>query len=78
MKYVSYAERQGLEKGIEQGAKKSLRTVLEAKFGAEGTALMERLGETSDLDRLDSLTRAAAVAASLEDIRGLFEAPNGG
>src|SRR5262249_44650612 len=65
MKYVSFAERQGIEKG----ARKSLESVLDAKFGAEGKALIERLAETTDLDRLDSLTRAAAVARSLDDIR---------
>jgi hypothetical protein len=36
-----------------------------------------RLAESTDLDRLDALTRAAAVARSLDDIRALFEASNG-
>jgi hypothetical protein len=73
MKYVSFAERQGIEKGALQG----LRSVLEAKFGAEGVALLERLGEISDLVRLDTLTREAALARSLDEIRGRFENSNG-
>jgi hypothetical protein len=81
MKYVSFAERQGIEKGIEKGiergARKALETVMEAKFGPEGKALVQRLGESTDLARLDALTRAAALALSLDDVRRDFEAPNG-
>jgi hypothetical protein len=73
MKYVSFAEREGIEKGV----LKSLRAVMEAKFGSEGLALVERLGETTDLARLDALTRAAAVAQSVEEVRGQFETSNG-
>jgi hypothetical protein len=81
MKYVSFAERQGIEKGIEKGekrrARKSLETVMEAKFGPEGKALVQRPDESTDLDRLDALTRAAALALSLDDVRRDFEAPSG-
>jgi hypothetical protein len=77
MKYVSFAERSGIEQGEIKRARTSLKSVLEAKFGAEGLALFERLGEITDLDRLDALTRAAAVALSPDQIRDLFEPPNG-
>ncbi len=71
------AEREGIKKGIEEGAFKGLRAVMEAKFGAEGLALVERLVESMDLARLDALTRAAALARSVEDIRAQFGTPNG-
>jgi hypothetical protein len=73
MKYVSFAERQGEL----QEARKNLAAVMAAKFGAEGTALVQRLGETTTLARLEGLLCAAALARSLEDVRAQFETPNG-
>jgi hypothetical protein len=77
MKYVSFAERQGIEKGEKQEARKNLRAVMNAKFGADGIALVDALGEGADLARLESLLTAAALARSFDDIRADFESTNG-
>ncbi len=81
MNYVSFAEREGIKKGIEQGeiqgARKILETVMAAKFGDKGRAMVLRLSQTTDLARLNALSRAAALATSLDDIRAAFERPNG-
>jgi hypothetical protein len=81
MTYISFAERYGREQGIEQGevqgARKTLEAIMTAKFGAEGTALVQRLGQTADLARLNELSCAAALAISLDDVRALFENHNG-
>ena len=73
MKYVSFAERQGIKKG----ARKILEAAMEAKFGAEGKALVQRLYQSTDLARLEALARAAALAGSLDEARSHFEGPNG-
>ena len=63
MKYVSYAERTGAGRG----AKHSLRVLMKAKFGEEGAALVDSLGEGIDFPRFDDLITAAAVNASVAD-----------
>jgi hypothetical protein len=60
-----------------QEAKKTLRTVMKAKFGDEGTALVDSLGEGADQARLESLLTAAAVALTLDEVRGHFHLSNG-
>jgi hypothetical protein len=77
MKYVSFAEQQGIEKGEMQGARKTLEAIMAAKFGEEGKALVQSLGEHTDLARLNALSCAAALTSSLDDLRAGFETPNG-
>jgi hypothetical protein len=73
MKYVSYAERTGEVKG----AKKSLRTLMKAKFGEEGAALVDSLDEGIDFLRLESLITAAGLKNDLDELRPLFHSTNG-
>lgn len=80
MTYISYAERKGMEKGLEKGLEQGraegirlgLRAIVETKFGAAGVALVDQLPETTDVAKLDGLTRAAAKATTLDDLRPLF------
>jgi hypothetical protein len=73
MKYVSFAERQGEL----QEARKNLLAVMKAKFGDEGIALVDSLGEGADQARLESLLTAAALALTLDEVRGRFHPSNG-
>ncbi len=74
--YITYAERVGLEKGIEQGERtallRTLRTSLKAKFGEEGEALLAQLPEQAPLARLEELALLVAVATTLDALRPHF------
>jgi hypothetical protein len=76
MSYISFAERQGIEKGIEQGERagllRGLRALLEARFGPEGAALVDRLGEQPEPGRIESLTRVASTVRTLDELRPHF------
>jgi predicted transposase/invertase (TIGR01784 family) len=58
-----------------EGAKTSLRTLVEAKFGIEHGALIDRLGANVDLATLQKLVAEVARANSLEQILPLFPTP---
>ncbi len=73
MKYVSYAERTGAVRG----AKHILRTMMKAKFGEEGAALVDSLSEGIDYPQLETLTTEAVLKNDLKDLRPLFHSGNG-
>jgi hypothetical protein len=80
MPYVTFAERYGMEKGLEQGRKegerlgllKGLRGMLKLKFGEAGEALMPELERQDDPATLRSVTDAVESAASPDDLRRLL------
>jgi hypothetical protein len=81
MNYISYAEREGIRKGVLKGefqeAKKILLAVMHAKFGPEAVALVYSLGERGSQDRMESLIVAAALAPTLESVRIQFDSSHG-
>ncbi len=77
--YITFAERLGMEKGIEKGARESslrvLRASLKAKFGADGEALLAQLPEQTPLSRLEDLALQVSVATALDTLRPHFTQP---
>lgn len=71
--YTSWEERgieiglaQGLEQGLELGEVKSLKVVLEARFGPASTALFERL-DALPWRKVETLLALAATVGSLRE-----------
>jgi hypothetical protein len=71
MSHVTFAEIYGREKGI----KEMLREALVAKFPQEGPALAEEFKDEQDVERLESLHRAAVLAQSPDDFRSRASSP---
>ncbi len=59
----------GIEKGVEKGRYSAIRLMLDARFGGEGSALMERVGTIHDAALLDKLLVTVGTAKSLEEVR---------
>jgi hypothetical protein len=75
MSHVTFAEIYGREKGIKEGFRESLREALVAKFPQEGPALAAEYKDEQDVERLESLLRAAVLAQSPDDFRSRASSP---
>ena len=66
-------EARGLERGLEQGQIKTLKTTiadtLELRFGANAEAMMNELISISNADFLRALQRHAVVCNSLDEFQ---------
>ena len=62
----------GIEKGIEQGIRKgiikSLRDVLEVRFGEVPESLLDGIEQTKSVEELEALHRRALTATSIEQV----------
>jgi len=67
MPFVSFFEEYAAEQGVVQEARRSLLTVLEARFGEIPEALRDRLSALNDTNRLRQLPQQADVSASLAE-----------
>lgn len=65
--FEEYAAELAAEQGVVQEARRSLLTVLEARFGEIPEALRDRLSALNDTNRLRQLLQQAAVSASLAE-----------
>ncbi len=65
---ITRSERNGIKKGREEGRRRSIVDVSEARFGAPASDLEAALERVSSSDALKRLTRLAATAASLEEL----------
>ena len=70
MKFVSFAEQVGLEKG----RKEAIALGLRLKFGPAGSALMPQVEKVKELDALQAICEAIEPAVSLDDVRKLIPA----
>lgn len=52
-----------------RGIQKAIQDALEAKFGSEGLAIMPRIREIKDSDRLREILKMAWTASSLEEFQ---------
>ena len=66
MRFITYAERSGLEKGKIKGKQESIEVALELRFGEAAPALMPRVRELNDLARLEKLLQVAKYAPLAE------------
>ena len=85
MTYVTYAERVGVEKGIQlgrvegrvEGEREGLRAAielgLELKFGAAGLRLYPELAQVTDNDALHAIVAALKQPVSLEELRRIVK-----
>jgi hypothetical protein len=85
MPYVTSIERLGIEKGLEEGLKKGreegeaiglrkgIALAVKIKFGAAASSLLPLVDKVSDLTVLRTLHDAIPDAATMEDLRKLFE-----
>ena len=73
MPFVTFAERYGREMGEITGVVKAIETVLKLRFPKAVSALMPRLLEVKDVDRVQHLLEVA-LTASLDEIETAIEA----
>ncbi len=73
MPFVTFAERYGREMGEITGVVKAIETVLKLRFPTSVSALMPRLLEVKDIDRVQHLLEVALIA-SLDEIETAIEA----
>ena len=66
-------QKAGLERGRLEALRGTLAAGLEAKFGASGAQLKERVASIEDPARLDKLVVAFAMAPSIADFMREFE-----
>ncbi|MBI4607085.1 MAG: hypothetical protein HY721_34405 [Planctomycetes bacterium] len=73
MPYLARFEREAFERGIVIGRRKvlleSIELGLNLRFGREGLALLPKVQELEDLDRLRALQRTTFKARSLEAVK---------
>jgi hypothetical protein len=72
MTYITSVERRGIEKGRQEEARRALRRVLERRFGAAASDVVERLEGVRDVAKLEALLDQAITAASPDEIRALL------
>jgi len=81
MTYVTYAERVGVEKGIQlgrvegerEGLLAAIELGLELKFGAAGLRLYPELAQVTDNDALHAIVAALKQPVSLEELRRIVK-----
>jgi hypothetical protein len=82
MPYLSFIERQALERGLEKGEEKGLGKALgwylETKYGAEGLAWLAAAGDLGGEARLKDLCERIFLADTPEKVRALLVPPPGG
>jgi hypothetical protein len=61
------------ERGFRRAIQNAIQDGLEAKFGAEGLAIMPRIREIKDADRLRELLKLAWTASSLKEFQGQIQ-----
>ena len=74
---ITRSELKGIKKGREEGRRRSIMDVAEARFGGAVPELEAALERVSNPDALKRLTRLAATAASLEELLGAVRAEGG-
>lgn len=72
MTYITSVERRGIEKGREEEAQRALRRVLERRFGAAASDLVDQLAGVHDLARLEALLDLAITAVGPDEVRALL------
>jgi hypothetical protein len=74
--YITSVERIGIEKGRQEGlqeeARRMLRHVLERRFGAVPTELLDQLESVRDVAKLEALHDLALTATSPDELRALL------
>ncbi len=75
---ITRSELKGIKKGREEGRRRSIVDVAEARFGAPALELEAALDRVSSPDALKRLTRLAATAASLEELLEAVQAESAG
>ena len=64
--FITYAERRGMEQGEIKGKQESIEVALELRFSDAAPALMPRVRQVNDLDRLEQLLQVAKKAPLAE------------
>jgi hypothetical protein len=67
------ASRGGEQRGEIKGLLKGIESILRVKFGAEGLALLPRVQQLTDPERLDRFRQSAEVATSVEELGKLLD-----
>ena len=76
MVYLADFEQKALEKGIEQGIEqgirkgviKSLREVLQVRFGEVPESLLDGIEQTKSVEELEALHKRALTATSIDQV----------
>jgi hypothetical protein len=69
MPYVTSWEQLARQEGIVQGAVEMLRQALEVRFGEVPAALLEKIQQCQDVDKLRALLTQALTAGSLDELQ---------
>jgi hypothetical protein len=79
MSYITNAERNGHARGLEEGRAEGLvegiGAMLEMKFGPAGLALLPEIQSIDDIATLERLLQAIKQAATLDEVRAAYTAP---
>lgn len=74
VKLITRSERKGMlkgrEEGLQEGRRRSILSVVEARFGEVPEGLVESLGKVTDPEVLERLTRLAATVVNASDLMG--------
>ena len=81
MTYVTYAERVGVEKGIQlgrvegerEGLLAAIELGLDLKFGADGLHLYPELAQVTDVATLHAIVAALKQPVTLEELRRIVK-----
>jgi hypothetical protein len=76
MPFVSYAERRGMEKGLEQGTKQALGVYLNTRFVQDAAALLPLVEKAEGSKaELDELCERIFRASSPDEVRSILAPP---
>ncbi|BAU15724.1 hypothetical protein LEP3755_62890 (plasmid) [Leptolyngbya sp. NIES-3755] len=73
MPYLTTIERFAIERGRMESAREGIAEVLDARFGSVPPAVIERLEQVNDGERLKQLLRQASTTNTMADFEGLLE-----
>jgi hypothetical protein len=75
MEYITTAERIGRAEGRAEGLVEGIGAMLEMKFGQAAVALLPEIQSIDDIATLERLLQAIKLAATLDEVRAAYTAP---
>ncbi len=72
MPFVTFAEKVGMEKGLEKGRLEGIETSLDVKFGKEGLKLLPEIRRVQDPKVLRAVLRAIRTASTPDEVRRIW------